>query len=367
MEACPDCGNRLDLAADGGERGVIRTHCIAQEYWYIRRQQCECGGRYESLMHARMVGCVSRHSVRCKCCGGTTEYDFDTSTYDVASFMEGMLKWSNVIGNAEAGRAFGPPMELASKLVSELADNGDELALDYLADVIAHARETATDQELPHVSQPLGTDASVSAALAWAIDAVIQHNCGHTQRVRQIARLIGIEMERDQDEVQALETVAVLHDIGKLAVPDYILSKPDQLTQEEMKKVRTHTLAGAAILEPVQFPWPVIPAVRSHHEWWDGSGYPDGLAGDQIPLAARILTVADIYDALLSHRPYRPAMTVQDAVDFMRQRAGTQFDPTVLDTWFRVLASQQGNDQFRFIFDANALNEPTQGREGEKV
>ena len=156
-------------------------------------------------------------------------------------------------------------------------------------------------------------NSAVIASFAMAIDAKDQHTHGHTERVREISRLIGEEMGLSEDELEALKTAAMLHDIGKLAIPDHILSKPEQLTPEEMNKVKTHTLVGCAILEPVQFPWPVIPIIRSHHECWDGSGYPDGLAGEQIPLAARILAVADVYDALLSHRPYRPAMTVQDA------------------------------------------------------
>ena len=212
--------------------------------------------------------------------------------------------------------------------------------------------------EFHRASQLAKLHSSVIASFAMAIDAKDQHTHGHTERVRETASLIGQEMGLSDDELQALETAAMLHDIGKLAVPDYILSKPDQLTEEEMKKVQTHTLVGAAILEPVQFPWPVIPTIRSHHEWHDGAGYPDGLAGDQIPLSARILAVADVYDALLSHRPYRPAMTVQEAIAFMRERSGTQFDPEVLNLCFRVLAAEQKNSRFGFIFDANALRRP---------
>lgn len=195
-------------------------------------------------------------------------------------------------------------------------------------------------------------NAAVIASFAMAIDAKDQHTHGHTQRVRDIAVMIGEEMGLTQDEIDALKTAAMLHDIGKLAVPDYILSKPASLTDEEMKKVMTHTLVGAAILESVEFPWPVVPIIRSHHEWHDGCGYPDKLAGDQIPLAARILAVADVYDALLSHRPYRPAMTVQEAISFMQERSGTQFDPEVLSTCFQVLSSARAQDRFGFIFNS---------------
>jgi len=229
-------------------------------------------------------------------------------------------------------------------------------------------RGTATlNQELKRAQQLAELNSSVIASFAMAIDAKDQHTHGHTERVRHIARMIGEEMGLSDDELQALETGAMLHDIGKLAVPDYILSKPGQLSQEEMKKVETHTLVGAAILEPVQFPWPVIPSIRSHHECYDGSGYPDRLTGDQIPLGARILAVADVYDALLSHRPFRPAMTVQDAVQLMRERSGTQFDPEVLNTCFRVLAAQQATSRFDFIFDGNRTNQSPQDTPGRRA
>jgi putative nucleotidyltransferase with HDIG domain len=202
-------------------------------------------------------------------------------------------------------------------------------------------------------------NASVIASFAMAIDAKDQHTHGHTERVRDIATMIAEEMGLGRDGTDALRTAAMLHDIGKLAVPDYILSKPARLTEEEMKKIETHTLVGAAILEPVKFPWPVVPAIRSHHEWFDGSGYPERLAGDSIPLGARILAVADVYDALLSHRPYRPAVPVQKAVAFMRERSGTQFDPDVLKICFRVLSSQRAQNRLGFIFNADDSGLPS--------
>jgi diguanylate cyclase (GGDEF)-like protein/putative nucleotidyltransferase with HDIG domain len=197
-------------------------------------------------------------------------------------------------------------------------------------------------------------NSAVISSFVMAVDAKDQHTHGHTERVRDLAVLIGEEMGLSEDELEALRMAAMLHDIGKLAIPDHILSKPDRLSQEEMRKVRTHSLVGAALLEPVRFPWPVVPIIRSHHEAFDGTGYPDGLAGEQIPLGARILAVADVYDSLLSHRPYRPAMTVQEAVGFMRDRSGTQFDPLVLETCFRVLSAKQYRNRFGFIFDSDA-------------
>jgi diguanylate cyclase (GGDEF)-like protein/putative nucleotidyltransferase with HDIG domain len=196
-------------------------------------------------------------------------------------------------------------------------------------------------------------NSAVIGSFAMAIDAKDQHTQGHTERVRDIAVMVGEELGLSDDDLEALRMAAMLHDIGKLAVPDYILSKPSQLTQEEMRKVQTHTLVGAALLESVRFPWPVVPIIRSHHEWYDGTGYPDGLAGEQIPLGSRILAAADVYDALLSHRPYRPPMSVPEAVRFMRERSGSQFDPRIIGVCFQVLAARESRLQAGFIIDAD--------------
>jgi len=226
-------------------------------------------------------------------------------------------------------------------------------AFTLLYQVQMRAVQRLTDAYL-RAHQLAQVNSSVIASFAMAIDAKDQHTHGHTQRVCDIAVMMAEEMGLSPDEIEALKTAAMLHDIGKLAVPDYILSKPGQLSQEEMRKVRTHTLVGAALLESVKFPWPVVPVIRSHHEWYNGSGYPDGLAADDIPLGARILAVADVYDALLSHRPYRPAMTAQEAAAFMRERAGTQFDPDVLGVCFRALSTKETNRRLGCIYDANA-------------
>lgn len=209
-------------------------------------------------------------------------------------------------------------------------------------------------REWERASQLAGLHSAVIASFAMAIDAKDQHTHGHTERVCRLALMIAHELGLTEDEREALKTAAMLHDIGKLAIPDNILSKPAQLTREEMKKVETHTLVGVAILEPVQFPWPVVPIIRSHHEWYDGGGYPDGLSGEQICMGARILAVADVYDALLSHRPYRSAMTVKEAIALMREHSGSQFDPQILNTCFRILSSEQARSRFDFIYDAHS-------------
>ena len=129
----------------------------------------------------------------------------------------------------------------------------------------------------------------------------------------------------------------MLHDIGKLGVPDYVLLKPGRLTPDEYAKMQRHPVVGADILEPVHFPWPVVSVVRHHHERWDGKGYPDGLAGEAIPLGARILTVADVYDALTTDRPYRAAWSHEQTEEYLLAQAGIQFDPRVVTAFVQVV------------------------------
>ncbi len=128
-----------------------------------------------------------------------------------------------------------------------------------------------------------------------------------------------------------MRAAALLHDIGKLAVPEHIINKPGRLTPEEFEKMKVHPLVGAEILDRVAFPYPVAPIVRSHHERWDGSGYPAGLTGEEIPIGARILAVVDCLDALASDRQYRQAMPLDRAMDRVKERAGTWFDPKIVE------------------------------------
>jgi putative nucleotidyltransferase with HDIG domain len=141
-------------------------------------------------------------------------------------------------------------------------------------------------------------------ALALAIDAKGQNSQSHLRRVQVYAAGLARALGMPDDEIEGVKTAALLHDIGKLAVPEHILSKPGPLTQEEFQKVRIHTQVGADVISGVPFPYPVAPAILSHHERWDGKGYPSGLRGEEIALGARILSVADYFDALMSERPY---------------------------------------------------------------
>ncbi|HEV2707457.1 MAG TPA: HD domain-containing phosphohydrolase [Pyrinomonadaceae bacterium] len=170
-------------------------------------------------------------------------------------------------------------------------------------------------------------------ALAVAINAKDEVTHEHVLRVQiyaaGVARLLGCT----ESEVEALKAGALLHDIGKIAVPDYILNKPGKLTAAEFDKMKLHTIAGAQILGRVEFPYPVVPVVRSHHERWDGRGYPDGLRGEAIPLTARILSVVDCFDAVREDRQYRKGLTRAEAIDLIMQGSGTQYDPRVVGTF----------------------------------
>jgi diguanylate cyclase (GGDEF)-like protein/putative nucleotidyltransferase with HDIG domain len=174
-------------------------------------------------------------------------------------------------------------------------------------------------------------------ALALAIDAKDQVAPNHIRRVQTyavgLARAIGMSNE----EIQGVKVAALLHDIGKLAVPEHILAKPGPLTPEEFQKVRIHPQVGAEIIGAVPFPYPVTPLVLSHHERWDGRGYPNGLKENQIPLGARVLFTADYYDALTSDRPYHKAITPEAAIALLKQEAGKALDPRVVDAFVDVL------------------------------
>jgi putative nucleotidyltransferase with HDIG domain len=167
-------------------------------------------------------------------------------------------------------------------------------------------------------------------ALALAIEAKDQTTGEHLQRVRVYAMELAKELGLSEDETEALKAASVLHDIGKLAVPEHIISKPGKLTPEEFEKMKIHPIVGAEILEQVNFPYPVVPIVRAHHEKWDGSGYPSGLAGEAIPIGARILAAVDCLDALASDRQYRKALPLDEAMKKVVEDAGKSFDPRVV-------------------------------------
>lgn len=179
---------------------------------------------------------------------------------------------------------------------------------------------------------------STIEALALAIDAKDQVTHGHIRRVQRytmaLAEALGV---KDDSQLDAIRAAALLHDTGKLAVPEYILNKPGPLTPSEFERMKVHASVGADILKSIDFPYPVEPIVRHHHENWDGSGYPSGLKGQEIPLGARILSVVDCYDALTSDRPYRPRFGRAHSEQVLRDRRGSWYDPWIVDRFLSIL------------------------------
>ena len=208
------------------------------------------------------------------------------------------------------------------------------LVISYLTFKTAMGRVEDSNQHLTELNR---LHLSTIETLAMAIDAKDQVTHGHIRRVQTyaigLARHLGVI---DQRLIKAIEAAALLHDMGKLAVPEYILNKPGKLTPAEFEKMKIHASVGADILSAIAFPYPVVPIVRHHHENWNGTGYPDGLRGTQIPIGARILSVVDCFDALTSDRPYRPRLGDTDALAILLDRRGSMYDPMVVDSFLKV-------------------------------
>jgi len=186
------------------------------------------------------------------------------------------------------------------------------------------------EEEKKHAEAMSSLHLRTIEALALAIEAKDHTTHDHIQRVQVYAMQLAKELKLSPTETDALRAAALLHDIGKLAVPEHIISKPGRLTPEEFDKMKIHPVVGAEILERVQFPYPVAPIVRAHHEKWDGTGYPSGLAGENIPIGARIIAAVDCLDALASDRQYRRALPIDDAMKVVIADSGKAFDPRVV-------------------------------------
>jgi diguanylate cyclase (GGDEF)-like protein/putative nucleotidyltransferase with HDIG domain len=197
------------------------------------------------------------------------------------------------------------------------------------------------EDERRHVREMADLHLATIEALALAIDAKDQTSQSHIRRVQLYAASVARAMGMSPNDVQGVKTAALLHDIGKLAVPEHILSKPGPLTPEEFQKIRAHPKVGADIVSSVPFPYPVAPLILSHHERWDGRGYPAGLKGEQIPLGARILSVVDYFDAVMAERPYHKAMSFDGALALLKSEAGKALDPAVVATFVELLPSLQ--------------------------
>jgi diguanylate cyclase (GGDEF)-like protein/putative nucleotidyltransferase with HDIG domain len=215
---------------------------------------------------------------------------------------------------------------------------------------VSEVRRAEAEQR-KHVEEMATIHMNTIESLAIAIDAKDQTTHGHVRRTQIYASEMGRILKVGEPEVQALFAGALLHDIGKLAVPEYILNKPGKLTEAEFAKMKIHPTVGGDILRRVNFPYPVEDIVRYHHEKWDGSGYPKGLKGEGIPLVARIISVVDFYDATRCDRPYRKGMTREESLSLLVSMAGTAFDPRVVETFIEHV------EDFDRLIDAEDIQE----------
>src|SRR5215218_4760612 len=215
---------------------------------------------------------------------------------------------------------------------------------------LEHIRDAEAERRR-HVEEMAEIHMNTIESLAIAIDAKDQTTHGHVRRTQIYATQMGMLFKVSDQESRALHAGALLHDIGKLAVPEYILNKPGKLTEAEFAKMKIHPTVGGDILKRVNFPYPVEDIVRYHHEKWDGSGYPKGLKREGIPLVARIISVVDFYDATRCDRPYRKGMKREESLALLRSMVGTAFDPKVVDTFIEHV------EEFDRLIDSQDIEE----------
>lgn len=212
---------------------------------------------------------------------------------------------------------------------------------------LKNARDELTDLNLnlenkvkEKTAQLKKTYLDVIHALAFAIDEKDPYTHDHSKNVARYAIAIGKEMGLSEEEINILEQASLLHDLGKIGIPDYILTKPGRLSPQEWEEIKQHPLKGAKIIEPLEFLNGDVKLILQHHEKFDGKGYPNGIKGKSISLGARIMAVADSLDAMSKNRPYRKALTKQKIIIELKKGAGTQFDPKVVDALLKLLQKE---------------------------
>ncbi|NOY52824.1 MAG: GAF domain-containing protein [Deltaproteobacteria bacterium] len=250
---------------------------------------------------------------------------------------QGRVHIENLLGVpfVSKGKTIGT-IAVVNKRAGERFGEEDQDLLTTLGNQVANAVENAkliADQKALFLNTIM--------ALAAAVDAKDPYTHNHSRKVAYYAGLIGQEMNLSAEEMGILERTAILHDIGKIAIPESILNKPDRLTREEFEIMKTHPLCGVKIVEHIREMEVILPGMKYHHERYDGQGYPEGLTGDAIPLLARILAVADTYDAITSDRPYRKGPGHEFAVEELKRCSGTQFSPEVVDAFLRTPICRQ--------------------------
>jgi putative nucleotidyltransferase with HDIG domain len=315
--------NRVDLLVKRGDFAKARAVCD--------RILLEAGALRETRVLAETYkhrGVIARETGSLK-----EAEDYLRRAYDQATAREEVLLGAEIAREqAELFLVLGRNREalsalaLSHRLFSQLRAKRD------LADVRRRLRQL--EDRFQHLVQQW----------AQSIESKDSYTLGHCERVADYACAIAADLGFDETTMFWFRVGALLHDVGKIVVPSDILNNPGRLSPEERSIMERHPVAGVELLRDVEFPWDVLPMIRGHHERWDGRGYPDQLARDAIPLAARILCVADVYDALTSHRPYRRAYTMRDAIRLMQSDAGSQFDPEVLGRFVRLVEQPKRRD-----------------------
>lgn len=261
--------------------------------------------------------------------------------------------------------ALGMTLAAAVRLLSTTFDSQ---AILLVMPVVYMARQLL-DELLPSPSRKHLADVYLAAmqALVGAIDARDRYTRMHTSNVTTLALSIGRRMQLSDQDMECLRVGALFHDIGKLWIPEHILLRPGKLDPDQLSKVQGHPALGQRMLDSVNFPWSVGEIVRGHHERWDGTGYPDNLKGDEIPRAARILCLADVFDAMTSKRLYRPSNTMQETLKYIRGSSGAHFDPVVVQALEALVADGDLPEMYRLMMkDSRKRSAPAKTADGPK-
>jgi putative nucleotidyltransferase with HDIG domain len=240
------------------------------------------------------------------------------------------------------------PLSIENQCVGYIAFARTDAALSREQELFTHQLRDLVSVALASARLVVAMDAlsrGALRALARAIDAKSSWTAGHSERVTAVALAIGRRLGLDEADMERLERGGLLHDVGKIGVAASVLDKPDKLDAEEWAQMKAHTTLGARILEPISRYADVLPIVLYHHERLDGTGYPEGLAGENIPLLARVLAVADVYDALVSDRPYRAGMEDSVALSIIERGIGTHFDPRPARAFLDLMREQNGAER----------------------
>ena len=299
----------------------------------------------EMVFHSRLVATIGFRWPLLMAAAATTYFAFNTiSVSGIIAMTEGrnpVHVWKECYLWAFPYYLLGALIACGVSLVNRLL--GWQVALLVFPIVYWIYRSYQTylsrlDAQKKHAEEIAALHLRTIEALSLAIEAKDHTTHDHLRRVQVYAVEIAKDLGLDEDMLNAIRAASMLHDIGKLAVPENILSKPGRLTPEEFEKMKIHPIVGSEILDRVEFPYPVVPIVRSHHEKWDGTGYPDGLKREAIPIGARILSAVDCFDALASERPYRRALSPEEAMTTLSAEKGRSFDPRVVEVMERRYA-----------------------------